>query len=232
MTPSRRVRAAAIPLVLAALAGGCRDGADADAAGRAAAPRGGRPAAPEIPDDAPMVAFLGDSISAGLHLPRDRAFPAALQRRLAAAGLPFRLVNAGVSGDTTAGGLARIDWILKQKPAIVVVELGANDGLRGVPVETIEANLREILRRVVASGAKPLLLGMRLPPNYGPAYNAAFEEAFERVADEHDAAFLPFFMKGVAGRLDLNLEDGIHPTAEGHERLAENVEEALLRLLR
>ena len=231
MTPSRRVRAAAIPLALAALVVGCRDGADADAAATAKAPRGGRPAAPDVPDDAPLVAFLGDSISAGLHLPRDRAFPAALQRRLAAAGVPFRLVNAGVSGDTTAGGLARVDWILKQKPAIVVVELGANDGLRGVPVETIEANLREILRRVVESGAKPLLLGMRLPPNYGPAYTAAFEEAFERVADEHDAAFLPFFMTGVAGRLDLNLEDGIHPTAEGHEKLAENVEPALRPLL-
>ena len=230
MTQVRRAPVAA--LLLAALAGGCRDGADAGAVDAAESPRGGRPAAPEIPADAPLVAFLGDSISAGLHLPRDRAFPAALQRRLAAAGVPFRLVNAGVSGDTTAGGLARIDWILKQKPAIVVVELGANDGLRGVPVETIEANLREILRRVVASGAKPLLLGMRLPPNYGPAYNASFEEAFDRVADEHDAAFLPYFMKGVAGRLDLNLEDGIHPTAAGHEKLAENVEPALRPLLR
>jgi acyl-CoA thioesterase-1 len=178
------------------------------------------------------VAFLGDSIAAGLHLPRDEAFPAVLRRRLAARGLPFRLVNAGVSGDTTAGGRSRLDWILRQRPAVIVVELGANDGFRGIPAETVEANLRDILVRARAAGAAPLLLGMRLPPNYGRDYAAAFEGAYARLARETGSAFVPFFMEGVAGRLDRNLVDGIHPTAEGHEVLASNVEDALAEVLR
>lgn len=225
-------RSRAAVLVLAALGAplpGCGRGAP-DAAGPPS-PAGARAPAPEIPADAPLVAFLGDSIAAGLHLPKDRAFPSVLQRRLAAKGLPFRLVNAGVSGDTTSGGRERLDWILKQGPAVVVVELGANDGFRGVPVETVEENLRDILRRVAEGGAKPLLLGMRLPPNYGPSYTGAFREAFARVADDTDCAFVPFFMEGVAGRLDRNLPDAIHPTAEGHEILADNVEPALRELL-
>jgi len=224
----RSLRAA---LAAAALLSGCGgDAPDAKASPSRGSARSAA-AAPEIPADAPLVAFLGDSLSAGLHLPKDRAFPSVLQRRLAAAGRPFRLVNAGVSGDTTSGGRARLDWILKQGPAVVVVELGANDGFRGVPVETVEENLRDILRRVKEAGAKPLLLGMRLPPNYGPSYTGAFREVFAKVADEADAAFVPFLLEGVAGRLDRNLPDGIHPTAEGHEVLADNVEPALRDLL-
>ena len=123
--------------------------------------------APNIPADAPLVVFLGDSISAGLHLPANQAFPAVLQADLAGRGQPFRLVNAGVSGDTSAGGLGRIDWIVKQKPAVVVIELGGNDALRGIALASIEANLRALVDRVRAGGAKVLLLGMRIPANYG-----------------------------------------------------------------
>jgi acyl-CoA thioesterase-1 len=219
-------RAALAALALAAAACGPEAAPAPPAAGSGAAPR------PEIPDDAPVVAFLGDSITAGLHLSPDRAFPAVLQRDLAAAGRPFRLVNAGVSGDTTSGGRARVDWVLRNRPAVVVVQLGANDGFRGVPVATMEANLREILDRVKEAGAKPLLLGMRLPPNYGPAYTGEFRAMYRRLADDTGAAFVPEFLEGVGGRLDRNLPDGIHPTPEGHRILAANVREALEALLR
>ncbi len=226
-------RIAIAAFLVTALAGcGGPDGSYApDPGAPAAGPVSRKKAAPVIPANAPVVAFLGDSISAGLHLARDEAFPAVLQRSLAGRGLPFRLVNAGVSGDTTSGGLARLDWLLKQKPAVVVVELGANDGFRGVPLETIETNLRRIVERVRAAGARVLLLAARLPPNYGAAYAGGFDSLFGRVAKDLDVACVPYFMEGVAGRPSMNLQDGIHPTPEGHERLAENVEDALAKLL-
>jgi len=179
----------------------------------------------------PKVAFLGDSISAGLHLAEDQAFPALLARRLSAPPHAFQLINAGVSGDTTAGGLRRADWILKQRPDVVVVELGANDGLRGVPLDAIERNLRGILEKVRGAGATPLLLGIRLPPSYGADYVTGFEAIYPRVARELGVAHVPFFMEGVAGVPELNLEDGLHPTAAGHERLAANVEPALREVI-
>jgi acyl-CoA thioesterase-1 len=188
--------------------------------------------APRIPADAPTVAFLGDSIAAGLHLAKDEAFPAVLQRRLAKKGLPFKLVNAGVSGSTTAAGLARVDWILGQKPDIVVIELGANDGFRGIKLASIEANLERIIKRVRDAGAKALLLGIRLPPNYGEQYQSGFDALYGKVAQATGAAFVPAFMEGVGGNPDLNLKDGIHPTPEGHVKLADNVEQALAALLR
>jgi acyl-CoA thioesterase-1 len=204
----------------------------ASCGGSAPAPAPPSPDAPATaPDEGPLVVFLGDSISAGLHLPQEDAFPAVLQRTLRAEGKPFRLVNAGVSGDTTAGGRVRLDWLLKQKPAVVVVELGANDGFRGVPVEAMEENLRDILVRVKAAGAEPLLLGMRLPPNYGPGYVKEFSEMYGRLAKETGAALVDHFMEGVAGRPALNLPDMIHPTAEGHRLLAKNVEKALRKLV-
>ncbi len=182
-------------------------------------------------DRVPKVVFLGDSISAGLHLPGDQAFPAIVQRRLAEQGAPFQLANAGVSGDTSAGGLRRVDWVLKQAPAVVVIELGGNDGLRGQPVAAIEQNLREIIARVRAKDARPLLLGLRLPPSYGAEYARAFDAIYPRLAQELEVAYVPFFMAGVAGVPDLNLEDGLHPTRAGHERLADNVAPALKQLL-
>lgn len=179
----------------------------------------------------PKVVFLGDSVAAGIHLAESEAFPAVLQRKLAARGAPFQLINAGVSGDTTAGGLRRVDWVLKQRPAIVVVELGANDGMRGIAPGEMEKNLRGILEKIAASEAKPLLLGMRIPPSFGAEHEQAFAAVYERLADDLDVAFVPFFMKGVAAVPALNLEDGIHPTVRGHELLADNVEDALLELV-
>ena len=223
-----RLRSPATFLLAAALAACGGPPGPGPGPGRPAGPAAARPG---IPPDAPLVAFLGDSVAAGLHLPGDDAFPSVLQRTLAAEGVPFRLVNAGVSGDTTAGGRSRLDWILRQGPAILVVELGANDGFRGVPLGTVEGNLRDILERAKAAGARPLLLGMRLPPNYGPDYTRDFEGMYARLAAETGAAFVPRFMDGVAGRPDRNLPDGIHPTAEGHRLLAGNVEGALRDLL-
>lgn len=179
----------------------------------------------------PKVVFLGDSLAAGLHLPEEQAFPAVVARRLAAVSQPIQLVNAGVSGDTTAGGLRRVDWLLKQAPAIVVIELGANDGLRGVPVAGVEANLRAIIGKVKARRARVLLLGMRVPPSYGAAYAEEFAAIYPRLAEQLGVPLVPFFMDGVAGVPERNLPDGLHPTREGHERLADNLTDPLTKLL-
>lgn len=187
---------------------------------------------PEPVHAGPKVVFLGDSVAAGLHLAESDAFPAVLQQRLAARGVPFQLINAGVSGDTSAGGLRRLDWLLKQQPAIVVVELGANDGMRGVPLLEMEKNLRAILEKISATKAKPLLLGMRIPASFGAEHASAFAAVYDRLAQELHVAYVPFFMKGVAAVPELNLQDGIHPTVEGHKILARNVEDALLELLK
>jgi acyl-CoA thioesterase-1 len=180
-------------------------------------------AGPAIPADAPLVVFLGDSISAGLHLSASEAFPAVLQRELAADGHPFRLVNAGVSGDTSAGGLRRIDWILKQAPDVVVVELGGNDGLRGQELTGVESNLRAIVTRAVDAGARVVLLGVQIPTSYGAEYSGEFGRMYARIAADLGVAFVPEFLSGVGGVPDMTLEDGLHPTARGHEQLARNV---------
>lgn len=191
-----------------------------------AAPEAGAPveAGPAIPDDAPRVVFLGDSISAGLHLAADQAYPAVVQRRLAEAGLPFQLNNAGVSGDTSAGGLRRLDWVLQTDPDVVVIELGGNDGLRGQPLESIAGNLRAIVAGVREAGAVPVLLGIQMPPNlgvdYAPAFAGLYDELAEELAIEH---YVPRFLEPVGGRPELNLRDGLHPNPQGHEVLAEQV---------
>jgi acyl-CoA thioesterase-1 len=179
----------------------------------------------------PLVVFLGDSLTAGLGLAKDRAYPALLRDSLEAEGRGFRLLNSGVSGDTSAGGLARLDWILRQDPDVLVVGLGANDGLRGLPVEQMEANLRVIVERGREAGARVLLLGMRLPPNYGPDYVEEFEAAYPRLARELEVPFVPFLLEGVAGDPRLNQDDGIHPNAAGQERVASNVAGPLRELL-
>lgn len=164
----------------------------------------------------PRVVFLGDSLTAGYTLEESEAFPAQVQRLLEADGLPFEAVNAGVSGDTSAGGLRRLPWLLRQDPDLLVVELGANDGLRGLPLEETEKNLRQIIEGARGAGAEVLLLGMMIPPNYGPEYSQGFAALFPRLAEEMDVDLMPFLLEGVAGQEDLNLPDGIHPTAEGH----------------
>jgi len=183
------------------------------------------------PPGAARLVVLGDSLAAGLHLPARQAFPHRVEQALLAEGHAVDVVNAGVSGDTTAGGLTRLDWVLKQQPAIVVIELGGNDGLRGRAVSDVEADLRALVQGVRARGATPLLLGMLMPTSHGPDYTRAFREAYARVADELDVAFVPGFLDGVGGVPSMNLPDGIHPTPEGHERLAENVLPALRELV-
>lgn len=169
------------------------------------------------------MVFLGDSLSAGLGLAEDEAYPAVLAGLLAERGRSVHLVNAGVSGDTTAGGLARLDWVLRQRPAVLVVELGANDGLRGQQLEGVESNLREILRRGKASGAQVLLVGMRIPPNYGQDYTDHFAAIYPRLAKELGVDLVPFLLADVAADPRLNQSDGIHPTAEGHKIVARTV---------
>jgi acyl-CoA thioesterase-1 len=170
----------------------------------------------------PLVVFLGDSLTAGLGLDENQAYPALLERQLREEGKAVRVVNAGVSGDTTAGGLSRIDWILGQHPDLVVVALGANDGLRGLPLAEVETNLRQIIRRSQAAGGRVLLLGMRLPPNYGP-YAEQFTALYPKLAKELDVPFVPFLLDKVGGIRSLNQADGIHPTAQGQEIVAKNV---------
>lgn len=177
------------------------------------------------------MVFLGDSLTAGLGLPEDQAYPAVLDRRLDAEGTPVRILNAGVSGDTTAGGLARLDWLLKQKPDMLVVGLGANDGLRGLELADTEKNLREIVRRAKDSGARVLLLGMMIPPNYGPDYTERFRKMYPEIAKDLDVPLVPFLLDKVGGIADLNQADGIHPTAKGQEMVADNVEPYLRDLI-
>ncbi len=188
-------------------------------------------APPAMADDRVVVA-LGDSLTAGLGVTRDEAYPALLEARLRRAGFAYRVVNAGVSGDTAAGGLRRLDWVLRSRPEVVIVALGANDGLRGQPVTAVRDNLTAIVTRLREAGTRVLLVGMRLPPNYGETYATEFAETFRAVARGTSVAFLPFLLAGVAGDPSLNQADGIHPNAAGHRIVAEHVWPSLQPLLR
>ena len=228
----RKLATRALTLVIPALAA-C-GGEAPPVAHRAVAVSNPAPA-PAIPAPTPvpatpLVVFLGDSLTAGLGLDENQAYPALLGRQLQEEGKPIRVVNAGVSGDTTAGGLSRIGWILGQHPDLVVVGLGANDGLRGQPVAEVESNLRQIIRRSQAAGARVLLLGMRLPPNYGP-YAEQFTALYPKLAKELDVPLVPFLLDKVGGIRSLNQGDGIHPTAEGQEIVARNVRPYLEEML-
>lgn len=178
-----------------------------------------------------VVATLGDSLTAGLGVPPDEAWPALVEARLRDAGYPYRVVNAGVSGDTTAGGLRRVDWVLRARPAVVIVALGANDGLRGQSVPAMRANLEAIVRRLREGGAQVLLAGMRLPPNYGWDYGRRFQAAFADVAAAARVPLMPFLLEGVAADARLNQPDGLHPNAAGHRVIAERVWPHLVPLL-
>lgn len=172
------------------------------------------------------ILFFGNSLTAGYGLedPSD-AFPALIQGKIDSLGLPYKVINGGLSGETTSGGANRIDWLLKQKIDVFVLELGANDGLRGIPVAETKKNLQTILNKVKAKypDAKQVLLGMEVPPNMGNEYVTQFRSIFRQVADENKIAFVPFLLHGVAGNTQLNLKDGIHPTAKGYKIVAENV---------
>jgi acyl-CoA thioesterase-1 len=180
------------------------------------------------------VLFLGDSITAGYGLELSQAYPALIEQRIKKEGLNFKVINAGQSGDTSAGGLARMDWLLKNKIDVLVLELGGNDGLRGLPVEVIRKNLQAIIDRARKQypQIRIVVAGMKMPPNMGGQYSREFEAMFAALAKKNNAALIPFILEGVGGVRQMNLPDGIHPTASGHEIVAENVWAILAPVLR
>lgn len=181
--------------------------------------------------NAPRIVFLGDSLTAGYGLDKEDAVPSLIQKRLQDAGYPYEVVNAGVSGDTSASGLSRLDWSLGGDVKILVIELGANDGLRGLPVAGLKRNLTEIITRAQAKGIKVILTGMEAPPNFGSAYTTEFREVYRQLSREHDVTFVPFYLEGVAGIPGLNIADGIHPNAEGSRIVEKTIWSALEPLL-
>ena len=180
---------------------------------------------------APRIVFLGDSLTAGYGLAKGESVPSLIQKRLKDAGYPYEVVNAGVSGDTSAGGLNRLEWSLAGDVKVLVIELGANDGLRGLPVAGLKQNLTEIITRAQARNIKVILTGMEAPPNFGPAYTSEFRGVYRQLAKEHDVVFVPFYLDGVAGIPNLNIADGIHPNAEGSRIVEKTVWAALEPLL-
>jgi len=179
------------------------------------------PPSPSPDAGATRIAFLGDSITAGYGVAAPDAFPAVVEALLREHGRAVEIVNAGVSGDTSAGGLERLDWVLRSDPDVLVLELGANDALRGQPLPGIEDNLRAIVARAREHGAQVLLLGMDIPTSYGPAYTREFAQLYERLAREEAVAIVPQFIREVGADPALMQPDGLHPTVEGHRRLAE-----------
>ena len=182
------------------------------------------------------VVFFGDSLTAGYGLddPATEAYPALIQEKIAAAKLPWRVVNAGLSGETSAGGLRRVEWILRQPTDVFVLALGANDGLRGIEPAVSSANLQGIIDRVRATypAAKIVLVGMQMPPTLGEDYTRAFAAMYPTLAAKNHLALVPFLLEGIGGRAELNQPDGMHPTAQGHALAAENVWKVLEPLLR
>ena len=184
-----------------------------------------------VAEPARIVAF-GNSLTAGLGVAPDQSYPAQLQRRLREAGYHHEVINAGVSGDTTTGGLRRLDWILKGRPSMVILELGANDGLRGQPLSLMASNLAQIIDGLREAGVVVVLAGMQIPPNYGSDYTTGFASLFEQLARDHSVTLIPFFLEGVATRKELNQADGIHPTAEGYRIVTQTVFDVIEPLLK
>jgi len=205
-----------IVMVVAALTllGGC----DRKEASRPAAPE--KQAAPAV---AGTIVAVGDSLTAGYGLDEADAYPAQLERRLREAGHPWRVVNAGISGETSSGALSRMNWVLTLKPDIVILVTGANDGLRGIDPKVTEKNLDEMVRILKERNVTVVLGGMKMVTNLGRAYTGAFSAVYPAVARRHDLILVPFFLEGVAARADLNQADGIHPTAEGYRIVVDTV---------
>ena len=211
-------------LVLAAMSCGSRP-APADTTGPGAAIPADTSNPPPAPAPAPLgeprIVAFGDSLTAGLGLPREMAYPAQLQRKLAERGHKIDVVNAGVSGDTSADGLRRANWALEGNVQLLILALGANDGLRGLPPPQMKENLEGIIHRARQRGVPVLLAGMEAPPNYGEQYAVAFRQVFRDLARDNKVTFVPFLLEGVAGVLELNQDDGIHPTSDGAARIAD-----------
>lgn len=205
-------------------AAGCGSKADErDEAVAKAAPREPAATTARLSPSRPRVVVLGDSLTAGLGLPIAAAYPSLLQERLKGQGLDYDVVNAGVSGDTSAGGLARLDWALEGDVRILIVALGGNDGLRGLPPRELERNLAQIIERAQQRGVDVILAGMEAPTNYGREYIVSFHKVYPALAGTYHVALVPFLLNGVAGLAALNQPDGIHPTAQGARIVADNV---------
>jgi acyl-CoA thioesterase I len=194
----------------------------------------GTPPASTLASERGRIVFLGTSLTAGYGLDPSQAYPALIQQKIDSAGLPFEAVNAGVSGETSAGALRRVDWLLQQPVAVLVIETGANDGLRGQNVDSLEANIQAIIDRANALTPKPVivLVGMRMLSNYGPLYIRRFAAVYPELAKRNELPIVPFLPEGVAGVDSLNQGDMIHPTAAGQGRLAETVWRTLEPVLR
>ena len=179
------------------------------------------------------ILFFGNSLTAGYGLSKDEAFPALIEKKLLNNGKQYKVINAGLSGETSAGGLSRIDWILRQPVDIFVLELGANDGLRGLPLESTKNNLQAIIDKVKAKNpnVKLVIAGMMVPPNMGPDYTRQFQQIFPELAKKNNATLIPFLLEDVAGHEKLNLADGIHPNTDGHKIVANNIYRVISPLL-
>jgi len=179
----------------------------------------------------PVILDFGDSLTAGYGLAPEQAFPVRLEAALRRQGIEVRVVNGGVSGDTTAGGLARLDWALADKPDLVILALGANDALRGIAPATVRDNLDKMIRKIEANGAKVLLIGMLAPPNWGAEYESAFDRIFPDLAKAHNVQLYPFFLQGVAMKPELNQPDGLHPNERGVAVLVDRLAPVIARLV-
>lgn len=211
--------------VLAVILGSCGNNNEA----RSKAPESTAAADTARTITAKNILFFGNSLTAGYGLDQSEAFPALIQKKIDSLQLPYKVINAGLSGETTSGGLSRIDWLLRQDVDVFVLELGANDGLRGIPVTETRKNLQAIIDKVREKNPSVVIVltGMQVPPNMGQVYAKEFRSVYRELADQNKTILMPFLLEGVGGEPSLNLSDGIHPTAEGHQIVANNLWEIL-----
>ncbi len=229
----RAARLQFLSLACAVIAGCSGSSGETSAPAETASPPAAAPESSSSHSTRPRVVCLGDSLTAGLGLSStDQAYPALLEHRLKRAGFDYEVINAGVSGDTSAGGLRRLDWSLQGDVRVLIVALGANDGLRGLPPSELRSNLEAIVAAAQKRNVRVLVLGMEAPPNFGAVYIKEFRAVYTQVAADLDVPLVPFFLEGVAGVGRLNQADGIHPTAEGQQRIADTIWRSLEPLVR
>jgi acyl-CoA thioesterase I len=209
---SLRILIAGMAMTCSTLFAGCQEHKQPQAAG----PK-------EAPASSGTIVAVGDSLTAGYGIPESEAYPAQLERKLHQAGYRWKVVNAGISGETSSGTLSRIDWVLKLQPDIVILEIGANDGLRGVEPQLVQENIDKIVTRLDSRGVVVVLAGMEMLRNLGVAYTSRFSKIYPAVAKEHELILVPFFLAKVAGERELNLHDGIHPTGKGYTTVTDTV---------
>jgi len=214
--PFKLLKPATLVIILFVYLTGCSGGSSSDET------------ASKTPEKAPSVqgtiVAMGDSLTAGLGVDEAEAYPAQLQRKLAAGGYPFKVVNAGLSGETSSGALSRIDWVISAlKPDIIILETGANDGLRGIDPDVLRKNLDRIISVIRADNIAVILCGMKMLPNLGPVFTRAFTDIYPEMAQKHAIPLIPFFLEGVAGERQYNQPDGLHPTAEGYRRIVDQI---------